>query len=230
MGLVPDVVRLIFQIHATETVVTTAAVFQKPGITTTFDAHQKESSVIRTDYDTVITKLVCDGFPQVKTVFQEETVYTISRVFHFVAVETKIAVLEITGLVTIIGIDHLLDAFRRPRHLVQEFAELLEKRTRKIVIPAVGERVPSVGLPILQIYNFRLNLRREIGENFFAGNRVFPPEKPAVVPPNPAPEHPALRAKGRRRDIHFFIKIEVFGFNNKIFLTTPTNFIFPIHV
>ena len=125
-------------------------------------------------------------------------------------------------MLRIVGIHKIEDISRWPRNRIHELEKLLEKRTRKIVVTAVGHRIPFIRPPVVMLVHFQSGIRRNPRKNLLPARRIFHAIEIPLIPKNKPPDEPALRTPRWRRDLYFVIENEILRFDDELGFTILT--------
>jgi len=111
----------------------------------------------------------------------------------------------------------------------EQFPELVEKRTGKIIFLAVSERIPLVAPPAIPAVHRIFLVRRDARNHFLAAEPALPLiERPFVPEGNPA-LFAAFNAKRRRRNLDLLVESEIIWLNDETLFTVLATFGLRIH-
>lgn len=160
VGLIKNVILLIAQIGASEDKRAPDTVARKPRVATLLAGVGIKCSEAIPHCHAVVAQFRSRRARYIKAFFYLERVYDICRIFRIIQVETQIAIFEIGSVIGVVGIDEIFDIAARPRHGIHEFAELLKKRPREIIITAIIHGLPCIAPPIFFFIYFDGYARR----------------------------------------------------------------------
>jgi hypothetical protein len=158
--LVEKTIGLIHQIGAAETIRAIAAIVQKIRIDAAVAVFTGNQSKAGKAVHNIVTKFIVLRSQHILRILGKTGPVQIPGIFAPARAKNQITIFVVINIITVLGIYRVHQLERLQRRPFQKFVKLLKKGLRKIVFPAIFQRVPFTAPPVFLVVNRVRRIRR----------------------------------------------------------------------
>src|SRR3989344_831942 len=226
-GILPveDTIAFVPQAGAGDAIRTVRAVIQEIGVAAALRVPAEEQTVGILAVDVLVPVFSFVADVGIRRVLAVRYPVAVDGILVVPAGGDQVAILMLDREIAVLGVHRLAVEKREERGLLQKLLELLEKGFVEIVAAAVGQRIPFVRPPEIQVIDAQAPVRG-INGNYvlrMPGGVAFAAVEGPFVPLRQAPLQAALRAPGRRRHLHLLVETEVLRLDDEFSLAIGAN-------